>query len=96
MQSTIFKLGLFAVTLCVWKVLILKSASIDNSARKAKKSKNSKGDPIRRPSKILAVTDDSETSAEDRAIFIAIATGCVERISLQVCKKSAFGFFSLL
>lgn len=63
------------------------SSALDNSARKAEKSKNKNGDPIKLPSKILAVIEDPESNAEDPAVFVAEAAGCVKRVSLQVCTK---------
>jgi hypothetical protein len=62
------------------------STALDNSARKSQKSKNSNGNPIRLPSKILAIIKDENGLDGFPAVFVAEAAGCVKRISLQVCK----------
>lgn len=64
------------------------SSALDNSARKAQKSKNTNGDPIKLSSKILAVVEDPEGSDESPALFVAEAAGNVKRVSVQVCTKS--------
>jgi hypothetical protein len=56
-------------------------ASINESARKATKSKNSKGDPIKLPSKILAVARDPQ---DDGQVYVAEAAGTLKKIKLEV------------
>lgn len=68
--------------------LIISSSALDNSARKAEKSKNTNGNPIKLTSKILSVIEDPESSDEDPAVIVAEAAGNVKRVSLQVCTKS--------
>ncbi|KAF2710819.1 WD40 repeat-like protein [Pleomassaria siparia CBS 279.74] len=53
---------------------------LDESARKASKSKNAKGNPVVLPSKILAVASDS---LDGRQIYVAEAAGNVKRIKLE-------------
>lgn len=60
------------------------SESLATTERKAKKAKNKHGDPIKLPSKILAVENDP---FDDGAIYIAEAAGEVKRIVLEVCKR---------
>jgi len=54
---------------------------LNESARKASKSSNTKGNPVKLPSKILAVTSDPEDAGQ---IYIAEAAGTVKRIKLEV------------
>ncbi|ORY01501.1 WD repeat protein [Clohesyomyces aquaticus] len=62
------------------------TSAITEAARKAEKSKNSKGSPIKRPSKILAVATDPENAGQ---IYIAEAAGTVKRIALEAGKTIA-------
>lgn len=57
------------------------SSYLNESARKASKSKNTKGNPFKLPSKILAVASDPEDPGQ---IYIAEAAGTVKRIKLEV------------
>lgn len=61
------------------------SDSLATTERKAKKAKNKYGDPIRLPSKILAVENDP---FDDGAVYVAEAAGEVKRIVLEVCKRT--------
>ncbi|KAF2197937.1 WD domain-containing protein [Delitschia confertaspora ATCC 74209] len=56
------------------------TSSIEESARKANKSKNKNGNPIKLTSKILAVIPDSENKDQ---VYVAEAAGNVKRISLE-------------
>jgi WD40 repeat protein len=58
---------------------------LNETARRATKSKNTKGNPIKLPSKILAATADPRN--EDY-IFVAEAAGTVKRINLEVGQTS--------
>jgi hypothetical protein len=57
------------------------SSALNETARKATKSKNTKGSPIKLPSKILAVIPDPQN--ED-AVYVAEAAGNVKRVNLKV------------
>jgi hypothetical protein len=59
------------------------SSSLATSERKATKAKNKYGDPIKFPSKILAVTADPD---DERVLYVAEAAGEVKRVDLDVCK----------
>jgi len=59
------------------------SAALSEISRKAAKSKNSFGNPIRLPSKILAVIADPDDAGR---VFVAEAAGTVRRVVLEVCK----------
>ena len=58
--------------------------SLATTERKAAKSKNKHGNPIKLPSKILAAIPDPTS---DGAIYVAEAAGEVKRVVLEVCKK---------
>jgi hypothetical protein len=62
------------------------SAALDNSERKVKKSKNTSGDPITLPSKILAVIADDTSFDGEPTVYVAEAAGFVKRINLKVRK----------
>ncbi|CAI6333849.1 unnamed protein product [Periconia digitata] len=55
-------------------------SALNETARKASKSKNTKGSPIKLPSKLLAVAPDPQHGAQ---IYVAEAAGCVKRIMLE-------------
>lgn len=57
------------------------SSALNEEARKATKSKNTRGSPIKLPSKILAVVSDPQN--ED-AVYVAEAAGNVKRVNLKV------------
>lgn len=57
------------------------SSALNETARKATKSKNTRGRPIKLPSKILAVVPD--TQHEDH-IYVAEAAGNIKRVNLEV------------
>jgi hypothetical protein len=57
------------------------SSALNETARKAAKSKNDKGSPSKLPSKILAVVPDPQ---DVNQIYIAEAAGNVKRINLEV------------
>lgn len=57
------------------------SDSIATTERKAAKSKNKHGNPLKLQSKILAVHPDG-----DNAVYVAEAAGDVRRIVVEVCK----------
>ncbi|KAB2579668.1 putative WD repeat-containing protein [Lasiodiplodia theobromae] len=57
------------------------SSALSEEARKAEKSKNKLGDPIKLTSKLLAVTADP---LDDNGIYVAEAAGNVRRIALEV------------
>lgn len=56
--------------------------SLATTERKAAKSKNKHGDPIKLPSKVLAI----HPAAQDR-VFVAEAAGEVKLVILEVCKE---------
>ncbi|KAF2742967.1 WD40 repeat-like protein [Sporormia fimetaria CBS 119925] len=60
------------------------TTALDNSARKAAKSKNKHGDPIQLPSKILAVIKDPRNGGGK--VFVAEAAGCVKGVDLETKK----------
>lgn len=62
--------------------------ALASSERKAAKSKNKFGNPIKLPSKLLAVCGDLVKSPARQSILVAEATGEVARVTLEVCKKS--------
>ncbi|KAL9116467.1 MAG: hypothetical protein Q9187_007008 [Circinaria calcarea] len=55
--------------------------SITTARRKAAKSKNNHGNPIRLPSKILALIPDPTSPNH---VYVAEAAGTVRRVSLEV------------
>lgn len=59
------------------------SEALATGERKALKAKNKEGNPIKLPSKILAVQEDPNDAG---AVFVAEAAGEVKRIALEVCK----------
>ncbi|KAH7046655.1 WD domain-containing protein [Macrophomina phaseolina] len=61
------------------------SSSLSESERKAKKSKNKLGDPIKLGSKLLAVAADPEDN--DR-VYVAEAAGNVKRIALETSQTT--------
>jgi hypothetical protein len=61
--------------------LNVNSSALEETARKAAKSKNDRGNPFKLPSKILAVVADPEHESQ---IYIAEAAGNVKRINLEV------------
>jgi hypothetical protein len=65
--------------------LTCSSSSLNETARKATKSKNTKGSPIKLPSKILAVIPDPQ---DDNHIYVAAAAGFVKRINIEVGQTS--------
>ncbi|KAJ4369580.1 hypothetical protein N0V83_005342 [Neocucurbitaria cava] len=56
------------------------TSSLEETARKAAKSKNTKGDPIKLPSKILAIAADPQ---DENQIYVAEAAGNVKRINIE-------------
>jgi hypothetical protein len=61
----------------------LRRTYLTESARKASKSKNASGNPIKLASKILAVAADPENNER---VYVAEAAGTVRRVVLEVCK----------
>lgn len=57
------------------------SSALNETARKASKSKNTKGNPVKLASKILAVVADPQHEGQ---IYVAEAAGDVKRINLEV------------
>ncbi|RYN38094.1 hypothetical protein AA0114_g11471 [Alternaria tenuissima] len=62
------------------------TSSLEETARKAAKSKNTKGTPIKLPSKILAAIADPQ---DDNCIYVAEAAGNVKRINIETSKVAA-------
>lgn len=62
------------------------SDALASTERKAKKSKNKYGNPVKLPSKVLAASIDHTS---ERAVFVAEANGEVKRIILEVCKNAS-------
>lgn len=58
-----------------------RSSALNESARKASKSQNTKGNPVKLPSKILAVAADPQDEGQ---IYVAEAAGNVKRLNLEV------------
>ncbi|KAF2118930.1 WD repeat protein [Lophiotrema nucula] len=56
------------------------TSALNETARKAQKAKNKKGNPIKLPSKILAVVSDPKDGGH---VFVAEAAGNVKRIKLE-------------
>jgi hypothetical protein len=67
--------------------LIHCSAALDETARKSRKAKNKSGNPIKLPSKILAVAADPHDAW---AVYVAEAAGTVKRVVLEVCKMTYY------
>jgi hypothetical protein len=61
------------------------SSALNETARKATKSKNTSGNPIKLPSKILAVVADPQ---DEDQVYIAEAAGSVKRVNLEVGQTS--------
>ena len=68
------------------------SDSLATIERRAAKSKNKHGDPIKLPSKILAAIADPQS---DGAVFVAEAAGEVKRVVLEVCKNTLSSHHSI-
>ncbi|KAF1835202.1 WD domain-containing protein [Decorospora gaudefroyi] len=62
------------------------TSSLEETARKAAKSKNTKGSPIRLPSKILAIIADPQ---DEDQVYVAEAAGSVKRINIETSKVTA-------
>ncbi|KAF2003101.1 WD domain-containing protein [Amniculicola lignicola CBS 123094] len=62
------------------------TSAIETSARKAAKSKNTKGNPVKLPSKILAVVADPK---DEGRVYVAEAAGNVKRIVVETGEISA-------
>ncbi|KAH8716903.1 WD domain-containing protein [Phaeosphaeriaceae sp. PMI808] len=56
------------------------TSALNETARKATKSKNTKGNPIKLPSKILAVVADPH---DEHQIYVAEAAGNIKRINIE-------------
>jgi len=67
--------------------LTVQSSTLENSARKAAKAKNTKGNPVILPSKILAVVPNPENPNQ---VYVAEAAGKVKTIDLEVCTRFYF------
>ncbi|KAF1844955.1 WD domain-containing protein [Cucurbitaria berberidis CBS 394.84] len=61
------------------------TSALEQIARKAAKSNNTNGNPIKLPSKILAIIADPQ---DDNQIYVAEAAGCVKRINIEVGQTS--------
>ena len=59
--------------------------ALATTERKAAKAKNKYGDPLKFPSKILALLNDP---SNEGTIYVAEAAGEVKKVVLEVCKKS--------
>jgi hypothetical protein len=57
------------------------TSALEETARKAAKSKNSKGNPTKLPSKILAVIADPQN---ENHVYAAEAAGSVKHINIEV------------
>lgn len=74
--------------------MIVRSSALEETARKATKSKNTKGDPIKLPSKLLAAIADPQDGSQ---IYVAEAAGTVKRIHIEVGQTSVpFAFVRAL
>ncbi|KAF2855350.1 WD domain-containing protein [Plenodomus tracheiphilus IPT5] len=62
------------------------TSALEETARKAAKSKNSHGNPIKLPSKILAICTDPHDQDQ---IYVAEAAGNVKRINIETRKVTA-------
>jgi len=58
--------------------------SLTEISRRAAKSRNDFGHPIRLPSKILAVIADPTTSSSSPAVYVAESAGTARRVLLDV------------
>jgi hypothetical protein len=71
--------------------LTRRSSALNETARKAAKAKNTKGNPFKLPSKILAIAPDLQDGTH---VYVAEAAGNVKRINLEVgqtCFRTASG-----
>ncbi|EUC38474.1 hypothetical protein COCVIDRAFT_85631 [Bipolaris victoriae FI3] len=62
------------------------TSALEETARKAAKSKNTKGNPTKLPSKILAVIADPQ---DERHVYVAEAAGSVKHINIETSKVVA-------
>jgi len=62
------------------------TSALNETARKATKSKNTKGKPIKLPSKILALSPDPQ---DGNHIYVAEAAGSVKRVNVETGEVSA-------
>ncbi|KAI8943850.1 hypothetical protein NX059_001822 [Plenodomus lindquistii] len=62
------------------------TSALEETARKAAKSKNTHGDPIKLPSKILAICADPH---DENQVYVAEAAGNVKRINIETRKVTA-------
>ncbi|KAF2023111.1 WD domain-containing protein [Setomelanomma holmii] len=62
------------------------TSALNETARKATKSKNTHGKPIKLPSKILAVVPDPQ---DEDSVYVAEAAGNVKRINIESASVSA-------
>lgn len=61
--------------------LTSRRSSLEETARKTAKSKNTSGQPLKLPSKLLAITPDP---TDDNQVYIAEAAGTVKRVNIEV------------
>jgi hypothetical protein len=61
------------------------SSALHETARKASKSSNAKGNPVKLSSKLLALVADPQ---HQDAIYVAEAAGNVKRVNLEVGQLS--------
>lgn len=61
--------------------------ALATTERKAAKSKNKHGDPIKLSSKVLAVIADPW---DENAVYLAEAVGEIKRVDLEVCKQTFY------
>lgn len=59
--------------------------ALATTERKATKSKNKHGDPIKLSSKVLAAIVDPFS---ENAVYLAEAVGEIKRVDLEVCKQT--------
>lgn len=74
--------------------LLYSRTSISESSRKANKAQNTSGDPIRLPSKILAVIADPHDPGN--RVYVAESAGVIRRVILDVCVCLCLCLFSFL
>lgn len=65
--------------------MIYFSSALNETARKASKSSNAHGNPVKLPSKLLALVADPQ---HQDAIYVAEAAGTVKRVNLEVGQLS--------
>lgn len=70
---------------------ICPSSSLAETSRKARKAPNTHGNPIRIPSKILAVIADPTSNG---ALYLAESAGTARRVVLDVGEDIALSLFS--